>query len=86
MKYLVKIVRNFYDDKAVIEQKQQSELFFDSIDSAVLNYNSSIIGERVTGQARSYNGSSHINVSLYAYTNEGLIKLETTFLHDGEVQ
>lgn len=86
MKYSVEIVRTFYNDKAVIEQKQQSELFFDSIDSAVLNYNCSIIGERVTGQAKSYTGSSNINVSLYAYTEDGLIMLETTFLHNGEVR
>lgn len=86
MKYSVEIVRSFYNDKDVIEQKQQSELFFDSIDSAVLNYNSSIIGERVTGQTKSYTGSSNINVSLYAYTEEGMIMLETTFLHNGEVQ
>lgn len=86
MKYSVEIVRSFYNDKAVIEQKQQSEVFFDSIDSAVLNYNCTIIGERVTGQAKSYTGSSNINVSLYAYTEEGMIMLETTFLHNGEVQ
>lgn len=86
MKYSVEIVRTFYNDKAVIEQKQQSELFFDSIDSAVLNYNCSITGERVTGQVKSYTGSSSINVSLYAYTNDGLIMLETTFLHNGEVR
>lgn len=86
MKYSVEIVRSFYNDKAVIEQKQQSEMFFDSIDSAVSNYNYTIIGERVTGQAKSYSGSSNINVSLYAYTEEGMIMLETTFLHNGEVQ
>ena len=86
MKYSVEIVRSFYNDKDVIEQKQQSELFFDSIDSAVLNYNCSIIGEHVTGQAKSYNGSSNIKVSLYAYTEEGMIILETTFLHNGEEQ
>lgn len=85
MKYSVEVVRSFYNDKAVIERKQQSEVFFDSIDSAVLNYNCSIIGERVTGQANSYNGSSNIKVSLYAYTDEGIIMLETTFLHNGEV-
>lgn len=86
MKYSVEIVRTFYNDKAVIEQKEQSELFFDSLDSAVLNYNCTIIGERVTGQAKSYTGSSNINVSLYAYTKEGRIMLETTFLHNGEVR
>ena len=86
MKYSVKVVRSFYNDKAVIEQNQQSEVFFDSIDSAVLNYNCSITGERVTGQAKSYTGSSNIYVSLYAYPNKGMIMLETTFLHNGEVQ
>lgn len=86
MKYSVEIVRSFYNDKAVIEQKQQSEVFFDSIDSAVLNYNCTITGERITGQAKSYTCSSNINVSLYAYTEEGMIMLETTFLHNGEVQ
>lgn len=86
MKYSVEVVRSFYNDKAVIEQKQQSEVFFDSLDNAVLNYNCSIIGERVTGQAKSYTGSSNITVSLYAYSDEGIIKLETTFLHNGEVQ
>ena len=86
MKYSVEVVRSFYDDKAIIQQKQQSEVFFDSIDSAVLNYNCSIVGERVTGQAKSYTGSSNINVSLQAYTDEGIITLETTFLHNGEVR
>lgn len=86
MKYSVEITRTFYNDKAVIEQKQQSELFFDSIDSAVLNYKCSITGERVTGQAKSYAGSSNIIVSLYAHTDDGLIMLETTFLHNGEVR
>ena len=86
MKYSVEVVRSFYNDKAVIEQKQQTEDFFDSIDSAVLNYNCSIIGERVTGEAKSHIGSSNIYVSLHAYTNDGMITLETTFLHNGEVQ
>lgn len=86
MKYSVEIVRSFYNDKAVIEQKTTERSFFDSIDTAVLNYNCSIIGERVTGQAKSYTGSSNIDVSLCAYTNDGLIILETTFLHNGEVQ
>ena len=86
MKYSIEVVRNFYNDKATIEQKQQNEQFFDSIDSAVLNYNCSIIGERVTGKSKSYTGSSNITVSLYAYTDEGIIMLETTFLHNGEVQ
>lgn len=86
MRYSVEIVRSFYNVKAVIEQRQQSELFFDSIDSAVLNYNCSIIGERVTGQAKSCNGSSNIDVSLYAYTEEGMIMLETTSLYNGEEQ
>lgn len=86
MKYSVEVVRSFYNDKAVLEQKQKSEVFFDSIDNAVLNYNCSIIGERVTGQAKSYTGSSNITVSLHAYTDKGNIMLETTFLHNGEVK
>lgn len=86
MKYSVEITRNFYNEKAVIEQKQQTELFFNSIDSAVSNYNCSIIGERVTGEAKSYLGSSNIYVSLYAYTDDGMIMLESTFIHNGEVQ
>ena len=86
MKYSVEVVRSFYNEKAVIEQKQQSEVFFDSIDSAVLNYNCSITGERVTSEAKSHIGSSNIYVSLYAYTDEGMIMLETTFIHNGEVR
>lgn len=86
MKYSVEVVRSFYNEKATIEQKQQSEMYFDSIDSAVLSYNCSITAERVTGEAKSYRGSSNIYVSLYAHTDEGIIMLETTFLHNGEVQ
>lgn len=86
MKYSVEVVRIFYNDKAVIEQKQQTEQFFDSLDIALISYNSSIIGERVTGEAHSYRGSSNIDVSLYVYTDEGMIMLESTFIHNGEVQ
>lgn len=86
MKYSVEVVRSFYNEKAVIEQKQQNEQYFDSIDTALISYNCSIIGERVTGEAHSYHGSSNIYISLYAYTDEGMIMLETTFLHNGEVQ
>lgn len=86
MKYSIKVVRSFYDDKAVIEQKQQNERFFDSISTVALSYETTIIGERVTGEAHSYTGSSNITVSVYAYTDEGLIKLESTFIHNGEVQ
>lgn len=86
MKYSVEVVRSFYNDKAVLDQKQQNVQFFDSIDTAVLNYKCTIVGERVTGEAHSYTGSSNITISLYAYTDEGIIKLETTFLHNGEVK
>lgn len=87
MKYSVKVVRNYYNAKATLEQKQSDERFFsDSLDCALIAYNSNIIGERISGEMHSINGSSNITVSLYAYTDEGLIMLETTFLHNGEVQ
>lgn len=86
MRYSIEVVRSFYNDKAVMEQKQQYERFFDSISTAALSYDTTIIGERVTGEAHSYTGSSNITVSIYAYTEEGMIMLETTFLHNGEVQ
>lgn len=86
MKYSIEVVRSFYNDKAIIEQKQQYERFFDSINTVALSYETTIIGERVTGEAHSYTGSSDITVSVYAYTDEGLIMLESTFIHNGEVQ
>lgn len=86
MKYSIEVVRSFYNDKAVMEQKQQYERFFDSISTVALSYETTIIGERVTSEAHSYTGSSNITVSIYAYTDEGLIMLESTFIHNGEVQ
>lgn len=86
MKYSVKIIRNFYNDKAVCEQKQVTESFFESIDDALIGYNCSIIGERVTGEAHSYTGSSNIDVMLIAHIDGESIRLESTFLHNGEVQ
>lgn len=85
MKYSVKIIRNFYNDKAVCEQKQVVEKLFDDLDTALITYNYSIIGERVTGEAHSYTGSSNITVSLIL-NREGETVLESTFIHNGEVQ
>lgn len=86
MKYSVKIIRNFYNDKAVCEQKQVTESFFESLDTALIGYNCSIIGERVTGEAHSYSGSSNIDVMLIARIDGESIRLESTFIHNGEVQ
>lgn len=85
MKYSVKIIRNFYDDKAVCEQKEVIVKLFEDLDTALITYNYSIIGERVTGQAHSYTGSSSITVMLMAEIDGEVVKLESTFLHDGEV-
>lgn len=85
MKYSVKIFRHFYNDKAVCEQKEIITKFFEDLDTALISYNYSIIGERVTGQAHSYTGSSSITVMLMAEIDGEVIKLESTFLHDGEV-
>ena len=85
MKYSVKVVRNFYNDKAVCERKEAIEKLFDNIDTALITYNSSIIGERVTGEAHSYSGSSNIVVSL-VFNSYGETVLESTFIHNGEVQ
>jgi hypothetical protein len=86
MKYSVKIIRNFYNDKAVCEQKQVAESFFESIDSALIGYNCSIIGERVTSETHSYTGSSNIHVMLIAHIDGESIQLESTFIHNGEVR
>lgn len=86
MKYSVKIIRNFYNDRAVCEQKQVSESFFESLDAALIGYNCSIIGERVTGETHSYTGSSNINVMLIVCIDGETIVLESTFIHNGEVQ
>lgn len=87
MKYSVKVVRKYYNTKAILEQKQTDECFFsDSLDCALLAYNSNIIGERVTSEIHSVNGSSNIYVSLIACTDGESIVLESTFIHNGEVQ
>ena len=86
MKYSVKVVRNNYNAKAVREQKQTTEQFFDSIDSALTNYNYTIIGERVAGELHAIDGSSNIYVSLIVRLNGVFTVLESTFLHNGEVQ
>lgn len=85
MKYSVKVVRNYYNTKAVREQKQTTESFYDTIDEAVSNYNYSIIGERVSGELHSINGSSCIYVSLIVRLDGESTVLESTFLHNGEV-
>lgn len=87
MKYSVKVVRNYYNVKATIEKKQTDERFFsDSLDCALLAYNSNIIGERVSSEMHSVNGSSNIYVSLIARSDGEAIVLESTFIHNGEVQ
>lgn len=87
MKYSVKVVRNYYNAKAALEQKQSDERFFsDSLDCALIAYNSNIIGERISGEMNSINGSSNIYVSLIAHIDGEAIVLESTFIHNGEVQ
>lgn len=87
MKYSVKVVRNYYNTKAIMEQKQTDERFFsDSLDCALIAYNSTIIGERIASEMHNVNGSSNIYVSLIVRTNGESIVLESTFIHNGEVQ
>lgn len=87
MKYSVKVVRNYYNTKAIREQKQTDERFFsDSLDSALIAYNSTIIGERITSEMHTINGSSNIYVSLIARIDCESVVLESTFIHNGEVQ
>ena len=87
MKYSVKVVRNYYNTKAVLEQKQTDECFFyDSLECALLAYNTNIIGERITSEMHSVNGSSDIYVSLTACIDGEDVVLESTFIHNGEVQ
>lgn len=87
MKYSVKVVRNYYNTKAIIEQKQTDERFFyNSLDCALTAYNSNIIGERITSEMHSVNGSSNIYVSLIARIDGESVVLESTFIHNGEVQ
>ena len=86
MKYSVKTVRNFYNDKAVLEQEQSNEVFFESIDTALSSYNNTVIGERVAGEFHAINGTSNIYVSLIVRLDGESIVLESTFLHNGEVK
>lgn len=87
MRYSVKVVRNYYNVKATLEHKQTDERFFsDSLDCALIAYNSNIIGERITSEMHSVNGSSNIYVSLIACIDGEAIVLESTFIHNGEVQ
>lgn len=87
MKYSVKVVRDYYNTKAIREQKQTDERFFsDSLDCALIAYNSTIIGERITSEMHTINGSSNIYVSLIARNADESIVLESTFIHNGEVQ
>lgn len=87
MKYSVKVVRNYYNTKAIIEQKQTDERFFsDSLDCALIAYNSNIIGERIASEMHNVNGSSNIHVSLIARIDGEPVVLESTFIHNGEVQ
>lgn len=87
MKYSVKVVRNYYNTKAIQEQKQTDERFFsDTLDCALLAYNSSIIGERISSEMHNINGSSNIYVSLIVRINDEPVVLESTFIHNGEVQ
>lgn len=87
MKYSVKVVRNYYNTKAIREQKQTDERFFsDSLDSALIAYNSTIIGERITSEMHNIIGSSNIYVSLIVRLDCESTVLESTFIHNGEVQ
>lgn len=87
MTYSVKVVRNYYNTKAIIEHKQKDERFFsDSLDCALIAYNSNIIGERIASEMHNVNGSSNIYVSLIARIDGEAIVLESTFIHNGEVQ
>ena len=85
MRYSVKIIRNFYNDKAVCERKEAIEKLFEDIDTALLTYNSSIIGEQLSSELHTINGSSNIAVSLI-FNSYGETVLESTFIHNGEVQ
>lgn len=87
MKYSVKVVRKYYNTKSIMEQKQTDERFFsDSLDCALLAYNSNIIGERIASEMHNVNGSSNIYVSLIARIDNEFVVLESTFIHNGEVQ
>lgn len=87
MRYSVKIVRNYYNTKAILEQKQTDErLFSDSLDCALIAYNSNIIGERIASEMHNVNGSSNIYVSLIGRIDNESVVLESTFIHNGEVQ
>lgn len=87
MKYSVKVVRNFYNVKAIQQQKQTDERFFsDCLDCACIAYNSTVIGERITSEMHTNDGSNDITVSLMVRLDGESIVLESTFIHNGEVQ
>ena len=86
MKYSVKVVRSYYNRYAIRERKQTDEQFFTDIDVALIAYNSSIIGEKVSGKIHSNDGSLNIYVSLIVRIDGKSTVLESVFLHNGEVQ
>lgn len=87
MRYSVKVVRNYYNTKAIREQKQSDERFYsDSLDAALFAYNSTVITERITSEIYAINGSSSIYVSLIARNVDEPIVLESKFIHNGVVQ
>lgn len=85
MKYTVKIIRNFYNHKAVCERKEVIEKLFDDLDTALIAYNCSITGESLTSELHAFNGSSNIYVSLIFNSYRETV-LESTFIHNGVVQ
>lgn len=85
MKYSVRIQRSFYDDTATRTRFQSDEQFFNSIDVALVAYNSSKVGEQIGSEIHSYTGSTNFHVSLNVYKGEERIKLESVFFHNGEV-
>lgn len=86
MRYYVKIIRNYYGCDAVRVRKQADEQYFTDMDTALIVYNASIIGEKVSGSIHSNNGSSNIYVSLNALVDGEVINIESVFIHNGEVQ
>lgn len=86
MRYYVEIIRNYYGCDAVRVRKQADDQYFTDIDTALITYNASIIGEKVSGSIHSNNGSSNIHVSLNVLVDGEVINLESVFIHNGEVQ
>ena len=86
MKYSVKVVRSYYNCYAIRERKQSDEQFFTDLDVALIAYNSTIIGEKVSGKIHSNDGSSNIYVSLIVRIDGEATVLESAFIHNGEVQ